>query len=273
MKLNLLTLPILLSSACLSWSVFAEGVSNRTVFGVHYDIHSSKTSESNGGKYDRGWASMVNLTNAGWGDFAAILHLDDYTISGDGNNDHTKGCEPYSTIRTIFDVNYNLSGEDGKGLNIWVQNFTVANRVIVENEIFAGFSYDLEAGDVSVRPRVGVSYFNLLAFTPYEQVNGYQKKAEFSGFNGYTLGVDVRKVFMVGIPLITEIKATYMGGWNDEYVEEAFAVDDYSYNVEIGLKAAITRNFNLGVAATTRHNFAGYGKDGEFITLSAGYVF
>ncbi|MGI2261362.1 hypothetical protein ACRRUX_18765 [Shewanella sp. GXUN23E] len=273
MKFNKITLAVLLSSLGLTGvaSAEAEVVSNKTIFGVHYDFHSNSTSETNGGKYDRGWASMVNLTHADWGDFAAILHLDDYTISGNGNKDHPVGCEPFSTVRTIFDVNYNLVGEDGQGLNLWVQNFTVANRVIVENEMFAGLSYDLNYAGFSIRPRLGVSYFNLLAFTPYEKNTGH--KAEFSDFNGWSAGIDIRRVFMVGIPLIAELKATYNGNYDDEYVKESFSVDDYAYDIQLGMKAAITKNFNVGISGTSRHNFAGYGKDGEYLTLSASYAF
>ena len=254
-------------------NVSANIYENKQIFSVNYDFHAGDTKSTNTDKYDRTWFSYANVTALSWGEVIAVLHLDDYGLTAGGNTEHPKHYDgAYSSIRAIFDGHINLTGENGKGLNIWLQNFTITNDIVTENEMFVGLSYDLEYGGYNIRPQAGLSYFNLMDFSPYESVTG--SKAEYSDWNGYALGLSVAKQYKFwNHPVIFNFDGTYLGGYHDEYIMESFALDDYGYNIELGISIPVYAGLNIGLKGSKRWNSAGYGKEGKFVTVSASYVF
>ena len=249
--------------------VNAEVYVNKSIVSVNYDMNVGKTMEENAAKYDRFWLGYVNATTASWGEFVAVVELDDYFLSGE-NDDHAKGKDSFSTVRTVFDAHLNIGEE--KGLNVWLQNFNIAQPTIIENEMFVGVSYDLELGGFTIRPRAAVQYYNLIHMKPYEAVNG-DGSSQFSGFNGYIAGVDISKRFEMKLPLSFTFIGDYFGGYDNEYLTKSLSMDDYSYNLNLVVNAHVTKNFTVAIEATKKYNMSGFGENGEFLTFSMRYAF
>lgn len=253
----------------ISASVNAEVYMNKQMFSVNYDMNIEDTMEENAAKYDRVWFGYVNATAASWGEFVAVLELDDYFLNG--NNDiHANGKDSFSTVRTVFDAHLNIGEE--KGLNVWLQNFNIAQPAIIENEMFVGVSYDIELGGFTILPRVAAMYYNLIHMKPYEAVHG-DGTSQFSGFNGYIVGIDVSKRFDLALPISFKFVADYYNGYDDEYLTKSLSMDDYSYNINLVVNTHVTDDFTVAIEATKKYNMSGFGENGEFMTFSMRYAF
>lgn len=222
-----------------------------------YKAYTSETKSDNGGAYDQPFVKLTHFNKADWGTLLAYVKLENPGEVKDAQH----GKEGKLTVKSLVIVDKQIADSN---YNLWVQNFVVTNRTIMEDNLYLGVTTNRKYGDLFINAGLGINY-SAAHFDP--------TGASFDGVSGYAAVINARYPLAFA-GLKHSLSINYEGQMDrDRDHMSTLGYDSYGHQLITTLKTNISGSFYTKLHLTHFDSWGSVPNDGIEYGAAIGFTF